>query len=246
MNVRPVQGKPVLLTFTGALLDDFDNGVGQLNVLVNGQLVVDLPAGLNHLTGTGDFDAYDSITNFGPFDITNFVVSGQNTILFKDPSSFDHFGLVGNVVITQDGSVLLNAPRTRGVYPAFSFSYTFSNPVLSVTSFVSLDAANNVVTTTTVDQGLSFTAMYTGGTGPFTCVFSFGDGHRTAVAGNNGVCSATHTFDSAGTFDVTVTVRGASTSDLIRGHSTVSVVADPSSTGLTSLVETGEELSSTS
>jgi len=246
VNVRLVQGKPVLLTFTGSLLDDFDNSVGQLNVIVNGQLVVDVPAGLNHLTGTGDFDAYDTITNFGPFDITNFVVSGQNTILFKDPTSFDHFGIVGNIVIMQDGSTLLNMPRARGVYPAFSFSYTFSNPALTVASFVSLDAANNVISAATADQQLSFTAMYAGGTGPFSCVFSFGDGHRSVVAGTNGICSATHAFDSAGTFDVTVTVRGTSTSDVVRAHSTVAVTGDPSSTPLISLVETGDAASSTS
>jgi hypothetical protein len=246
VNVRLVQGKPVLLTFTGSLLDDFDNGVGQLNVLVNGQLVVDVPAGLNHLTGTGDFDAYDTITNFGPFDITSFIVTGQNTILFKDPTIFDHFGVVSNIVVTQDGSVLLNAPRARGVYPAFSFSYTFSNPALTVTSFVPLDSANNIVSAATVDQRLSFTAMYTGGTGPFSCVFAFGDGHRAVVAGTNGVCSATHAFDSAGTFDVTVTVRGASTSDVVRGHFSVGVTGDPNSTVLTSLVQTNDTLSSIS
>jgi len=220
--------------------------VGQLNVLVNGQLVVDVPAGLNHLTGTGDFDAYDTITNFGPFDITNFVVSGQNTILFKDPTSFDHFGVVSNIVITQDGSFLLNAPRARGVFPAFAFSYTFSNPALRVTSFVSLDSANNIVSAATVDQRLSFAVAYTGGTGPFTCAFSFGDGGRAVVAGTNGMCSATHAFDSAGTFDVTVTVRGASTTDVVRGHFSVAVTGDPSSTGLTSLAETGDALPSSS
>jgi len=65
------------LTFTGFAVDDFDNGIGQLDVLVNGQLVVDLPAGLNHLTGTGDYQPYENaIVNFGPFDITNLVVDG--------------------------------------------------------------------------------------------------------------------------------------------------------------------------
>ncbi len=54
----------VLLTFTGSELDDFDNGVGQLNVLVNSQLLVDIPAGLNHLTGSGDYDSYNTAVFF--------------------------------------------------------------------------------------------------------------------------------------------------------------------------------------
>ena len=57
-NVTSVTTTPVKLTFQGFDLDDFDNGVGQLQVLVNGNLVVDIPAGLNHLSGSGDFTPY--------------------------------------------------------------------------------------------------------------------------------------------------------------------------------------------
>jgi len=113
-----------MLTFNGSDLDDFDSGVGQLHVLVNGQLVADIPAGLNHLIGTGDYQPYQNrAVNFGPFDITSLLVSGQNTILFRDPTSFDHFGIVRNVRIVQGSSILLEAPRARGVYPGFSFSH---------------------------------------------------------------------------------------------------------------------------
>jgi len=216
VNVRSLQGNQVLLTFTGFELDDFNNGVGQLDVSVNGQLVVDIPAGLNHLTGTGDYKAYENaIINFGPFDITSFIVDGQNTILFKDPTLFDHYGVVSNITIVNGDSVLLHSGRARGVYPAFSFSYTFSSQPLTVGSVSALTPASQGVTT--------FTASFTGGTGPFTCVFSFGDGDHTTVTGSNGTCTVTHGYDNKGIFSATVVVRGASTSDLQSTRLTVTV-----------------------
>src|SRR5207237_10430823 len=146
--------------FTGFELDDFNNGVGQLDVSVNGQLVVDIPAGLNHLTGTGDYKAYENaIINFGPFDITSFIVDGQNTILFKDQTLFDHNGVVRNITIVNGDSVLLHSGRARGVYPAFSFSYTFSSQHFSLCSRSALTPARRAVAT--------FSASLTGLAGPF-------------------------------------------------------------------------------
>jgi len=218
VNVRSLTGGSVFLTFNGFDLDDFDDGFGQLNVLVNGQLVADIPAGLNHLTGTGDYKPYESTAvDFGPFDISGFIVSGQNTILFRDPTSLDHFGVVRNVQIVQGSSILLQAPRARGVYPGFSFSYTFSNPPLTVNSLTSSS------TETGPEQILTFAVTYTGGAGPFTCVFKFGDGESTTVISGEGICSATHDYDFPGTFTATVTVRGASTSDKVSAHLTITV-----------------------
>ena len=216
VNVRSSRGGPVLLTFTGFDFDDFDNGVGQLNVLVNGQLVVDIPAGLNQLTGTGDYRPYESaVVNFGPFDITSFVVDGQNSILFKDPTPFDHYGVVSNVTIVQDSSVLLHVLRPRGVHPTLSFSYTFSSQPLTVANLAALASPGQTVT--------SFALTFTGGTGPFTCIFSFGDGDRAVVVGSNGTCSTTHDYEGHGTFNVKVVVRGASTSDLQIARLTITV-----------------------
>jgi len=217
----------VLLTFNGFDLDDFDNGVSQLQVFVNGQFVVDIPAGLNHLTGTGDFDAYGGTdVNFGPFDITSFLVNGQNTILFQDPTSFDHYGIVSNVTIVQGNTLLLHSSRGRGVFPGFSPRFTFSNPALTITSFTSVTSSNQGVTTTAPDVDLIFTATYAGGTGPFTCIFSFGDGDHAVVAGSNGACSTTHDYDDPGTFSAVVLVKGASTSDLVSARMTVTVTGD--------------------
>ena len=53
MNVRSSPIGSVLLTFNGYDLGNIDNGLSQLAVLVNGQLVMDVPASLDHLTGTG-------------------------------------------------------------------------------------------------------------------------------------------------------------------------------------------------
>src|SRR5881396_2210490 len=212
-----VRGKgQTLLTFNGFDLDDYDNSVGQLQVVVNGQQVVDIPAGLNQLTGTGDFSAYEARTlKFGPFDISSYLVTGQNTILFQDQNPADHFGIVSRITITQDNTLLLSAPKARGVGGHSSFSYTFSNPPLAASSFSALNPDGQTVGTAPQETTLNFATTYTGGTGPFSCTFSFGDGQRTTVTGTNGACSASHNYDYSRTFNVRVKVRGSSTSDLI-------------------------------
>ncbi len=220
LNVRSLAKGHTSLSFTGFDLDDYDNGVGQLQVFVNGQLVADIPAGLNHLSGSGDYNAYTNIVvAFGPFDITSFLVQGQNTILFVDPTNF-HYGVVKNVVVTQDGAILLHVSHARGVYPGSSVHYTFSNPPLSIDSFTSSSKA------AISNQVLSFGATYNGGTGPFTCIFRFGDHESKIVAGRSGTCSAIHDYDIPGTFTATVTVRGSSTSDLITSSLRINVSTD--------------------
>lgn len=227
--------RSVLLTFNGFNLDDFDNGVGQFQVLVNGQFVVDIPAGLNNLTGTGDFTPYVGTTvDFGPFDITNLLVQGQNIILFTDPTPFDHFGVVSGVRIAQGDAVLLSMARSRGIYPGHSALYTFSNPPLVITSLT------GSTQTPTVDQGVTFTATYTGGTAPFRCVFRFGDGGSAEVLGSAGSCSAIHHYDYSGTFNVSVNVNGASTSDLVTGRVSITVTSNQSFLVATFSVQTSE------
>ena len=217
LTVVVVSAHPANLTFSGFDLDDFENGAGQLQVFVNGHLVIDVPAGLNHLSGTGDYIPYmNTWVKFGPFDITSFVVQGQNTIVFKDPL-MSHFGLVRNVTITQDATILLRVPGASAVFPGHSVTFTFSVPPLVITSFtISAQTAN-------VDQNLTLTATHTGGTAPFKCTFSFGDGESATVIGSASTCSATHDYDFSGTFTVTVTVRGASTSDKVSARLTITV-----------------------
>jgi len=209
LTVNPSTTKPILLTFQGFDIDDFDNGVGQLQVFVNGHLVVDIPAGLNHLTGTGDYAPYaNTWVNFGPFDITSYVVQGQNTIVFMSPPP-GHFGLVKNVTITQDNILLLHVGGARFVSLSHPVTFTFSIPPLVITSFT---VSNN---TPAADQSVAFTATYTGGTAPFKCIFLFGDGESAVVNGTNGSCSATHDYDGSGTFSARVLVIGSSTSDRV-------------------------------
>jgi hypothetical protein len=215
--------RSVLLTFNGFDLDDFDNGVGQFQVLVNGQLVVDIPAGLNNLTGTGDFLPYTGMTvNFGPFDITDLLVHGQNTVLFADPSPFDHFGVVSSVRITRGDMLLLSMPRSRGISPGNSAVYTFSDPPLVITRFTISTQ------TPSVGQNVVFIATYAGGTAPFRCIFLFGDGEFALVAGAAGACSATHDYDCGCTFHTTVIIKGESTSDLQLTRLTIIVSEDAS------------------
>ena len=220
LTVTSAGAKPVLLRFSGFDLDDFDNGVGQFQVFVNGHQVVDIPAGLNHLSGTGDYLPYENTwVKFGPFDITGFVVQGQNTIVFKDPLS-SHFGLVRNVTITQGTTVLLQVRGAGLVFPGHSTTYTFSIPPLFITTFTASPSSASV------DQNLTFTATYTGGTAPFRCIFRFGDGEYAIVQGGSGSCSVIHDYDYSGRFSASVTVRGASTSDNISARLTVIVTGN--------------------
>ena len=216
-TVTSTTTQPVQLTFQGFDLDDFDNGVGQLQVLVNGHLVVDIPAGLNHLTGSGDYTPYmNRWVSFGPFDITSFVVQGQNTIVFLSPPP-GHFGLIKNVTIIQGKTLLLHVAGVRYVSLLHPVTFTFSIPLLVITSFTISD--KNPIE----DEPLTFTATYTGGTGPFTCTIRFGDEESTTVPGISGSCSATHDYDYPGSFHARVAVRGSSTSDLISSSLTITV-----------------------
>lgn len=208
---------PVLLTFQGFNLDDFDNGVGQLQVFVNGHLVVDIPAGLNHLSGSGDYAPYNlTWVKFGPFDISSFVIKGQNNVTFRDPLT-SHFGLVKNVTIVQGSQILLQVRRAAAVFPGHSVTYTFSIPPLVITSFTATPSNLRV------DQNVTLTATFTGGTAPFTCFFRFGDDESASVLAVGGSCSVTHDYDDPGSFSVTVTVRGASTSDNVSARLLVTV-----------------------
>ena len=216
----PPPSQTASLTFTGFDLDDFDNGVGQLQVLINGHLVADIPAGLNHLSGSGDFAAYaDTAVNFGPFDVSSLLVNGQNSVSFTDPLS-EHFGRIRNVAIVQGDTVLLHVLGARAVFPGHSATFTFSIPALVLTSF-------SVSTTTPVEsQVVTFTATFTGGIAPFKCTFGFGDGEHSVVTGASGTCSAVHDYNGSGIFKVLVIVRGSSTSDRVTSSISLPVAED--------------------
>jgi len=138
-----------------------------------------------------------------------------------------HFGLIRNVTIVQGDTVLLRVSGSRFVNAFHSVTFTFSIPPLVITSFT---ASNS---TPFVEEPVIFTASYTGGTAPFTCTFRFGDDESSSVIGTSGTCSVTHDFDSSGTFNVTVVVKGSSTSD--RVSSRINVTAVQSNNSLNSL-----------
>jgi hypothetical protein len=220
LNVRSPHAKKTLLTFTGFDLDDYDNGVGQLQVYVNGQFVADIPAGLNNLSGSGDYTPYsDTAVKFGPFDISSFLVDGQNNISFIDPLT-GHYGTVRDVSIIQGTTVLLHVYGEAGIYPGHSALYTFSRVPLEITSFTITPASP------TENQLATFTVTYAGGTPSFTCIFRFGDGEHAIVTSSSGTCSVTHDYDYPGTFTAIVTVRGASTSDIDSSSLTTTVAGD--------------------
>jgi parallel beta-helix repeat protein len=210
LTVNSPTTKPVLLSFQGFNLDDFDNGVGQLQIQVNGVNVTDIP----HFPGTGDYASYTNKWISFSIDITSFVHLGQNTIVFLSPPP-GHDGLIRNVTIIQGNTILLHVQGARSVSLDRSVKFTFSNPTLVITSFTIS------TTTPSKDQKVTFTATYTGGTAPFTCVFRFGDGESRSVPGNNGSCSVTHDYDYTGMFTATVLIVGASTSDRVSAKLTL-------------------------
>ena len=141
-----------------------------------------------------------------------------------DPQTADHFGLIRNVTIVQGDTVLLQVARARGIFPGFSVTYTFSNPPLVLTGFTVSDSGP------AAGQNVTFTATYTGGTGPFKCIFSFGDGKFAIVSGVAGVCSAVHHYDDSDTsctdidtFTARVIIIGSSTSDRVTGQLSISL-----------------------
>ena len=218
INVRSVPPGKTTLTFAGFDLDDFENGLGQFQVLVNDHVVAEIPAGVNKLTGSGDYGPYHDVwVNFGPFDVTSFVVQGQNTVVIRDPQTIRHFGRVKDLVIAQSDTVLLNAPRSRGIHPGFTVTYTFSNPPLIST------ALSTSSTALTVGEQVTFTGTYAGGTGPFKCIFLFGDDSSAVVSGVDGTCTASQTYEDSGSFTARVIIMGSSTSDVARNTLPVTV-----------------------
>jgi PKD repeat protein len=206
--ISTVTGTTTQLTFDAFDIDDFSNGVGQLSVLVNGHLVVNIPTGQ---TGSGDYKPYDDIwVHFGPFDITSFIVPGENTIVFMNPLT-SHDGLVRNINITQGSTTLLFERRAHEISPTRSFSLTFSNPPLAIISYTinPLPAVQGVTET--------FTATFAGGSAPFTCSFTFGDGATpVVVTTSSNTCSATHSYNDNGNFLARVKITGHASTDVIR------------------------------
>jgi PKD repeat protein len=199
----------VTLSFQTHDCDDYEHGVGQLDVLANGNLVVNIPAGLFHLAGSGDYAPYtDAWVQLGPFNIA--TLQGQNTLVFRNPLD-SHECDVKDVVVTSGQTTLLNYTKTIEVEPEEPIRLTFSNPPLVLTSFT--DTSKTVANR----EAFTFNATFTGGTGPFTCTFQFGDQNSKTVTTTSHTCTTTHTFRETGTFTVTVKVRGASTSDRATG-----------------------------
>ena len=212
----PVSGQAVVLTFQGFEIDDCDNGVGQLTVLVNDKFVASLPP---CTVSNGDNPAFtNQFASFGPFDITSFVVQGENTIVFMSPPP-GHFSLVKNVTITQGDTVLLGVPGARFVNGSHSTTFTFSNPPLVVKNYT----VNPIPVIK--DATVTFTATFTGGSAPFTCKFTFGDGSPAVnVSASSGTCSTTHSYDDTGNFLARVKITGQASTDVVRVFLQVTVV----------------------
>jgi PKD repeat protein len=220
LSILPQPVAPVLLTFNGCDVDAFENGVGELSVFINGDFVVNIPAGLHGLTGSGKYAPYDGVcVNFGPFDITSSIHQGINTLVFQNPLS-SHFSQIKNIRVVQDDMVLLFDSRVRTNSPGPPEVLTFSVPPLVLTSFQAASAAF-------VTEPATLMATFTGGTAPFKCTFNFGDGSSKSVTTSQLSCSATHTYWSARLRTATVRVRGVALADDVRGSLLVRVEPQP-------------------
>ena len=227
-TVAPVTTTPIQLTFQAFNFTAFHDGFGSFEVLVNGQVVevVNIPFVRSAtITNPDSAPGANSFVNFGPFDITAFVVQGQNNVTFVNPTS-SRFSLIKNVMITQGNTVFLNVKGARFVSPGRPVTFTFSNPPLTITSFT-ISNDNPFA-----EQDVTFTATYAGGTGPFKCLFRFGNGDLWGVKGNNGSCSVSPDYDAAGTFTATVRITGSTTGDDQRMTlpTSIDVQPDPSFT----------------
>src|SRR4029077_9800808 len=204
-----VSGQPILLTFQAFNFTVFHNGFGSFQVLVNGHMVdvVNIPfVRSGTIAYPQSAPGANSFVSFGPIDITAFLVPGVNNITFLNPTG-SHFSLIKGVMIAQGNTVFLNIRGARFVSPGRPVTFTFSNPPLNITSFTVSNAAPFV------EQDVTFTATYTGGTGPFKCIFRFGDDNIWGVIGNNGSCSVTPEYDSSGSFAPTVRITGSTNGD---------------------------------
>jgi PKD repeat protein len=209
----------VTLFFQANDADDYENGIGELDVHVNGHLVASVPASLFQLNGTGEYTPFvNTWADLGPFDISNFVVTGTNSIVFSDPLG-SHVSWIGPVRLFSSGSlILVYQPPVGKVNATQSVTLNFSNPPLKLSAF---NVAPVQVFNT---EERTFTANYTGGIGPFTCIFEFGDRGRAVVNSTTNSCSTSHAYwvgnstnwwKGGGSFLATVAVQGANNGDRI-------------------------------
>jgi len=219
----------ILLTFNAFDADQYVNGVGELDVKINGHLVVNIPGGLLHLTGSGSFAPYNERwVAFGSFDISSFVIPGANILTFTNPLD-DHASLVRNVTITLNDQPLFLSQRTSQIYPGHGLRLVFPSQPLIFTELTS--------TPSIIFQGqrVTFTATFTGGAGPFTCTFRFGDDESARVSTSSQSCSASHTYDDSDTFNVRVTIRDI-TGNTVSGRISITVHDDSLDTDATALL----------
>ena len=214
-------GQPILLTFQAFNFTAFHNGIGPLQVLVNGKVVVTFPFVRSAtILNPDSAPGANQFISLGPFDITAFVVQGQNNITFLNPTA-SRFSLIKNVAITQGSTIFLKVSSARSISSSHSVTFTFSNPPLTIKSFT---VSNN---NPFAEQDVTFTATFTGGTAPFKCLFRFGNDNIWGVRGSNGSCSVTTDYDDPGTFSASVRITGATTGDIQNGSLTVNVMPDP-------------------
>jgi len=90
-----------------------------------------------------------------------------------------------------------------------------------------LDSFTVTPSTVFVTESRTFTATFTGGTGPFTCTFDFGDGTSTTVTSTTQSCSTAHVYTAAGTFTASVTVTGQNPGDNVSASLTITVHPEP-------------------
>lgn len=101
---------PFTLTFQGY---DYDNK-GEVTILVNNQVVAALPT----VESTQNNNAFNSFS----VDITNYVVSGSNTITFRQNL---YSSGVQNVQVTSSSSTLLNDSANHSIWVGGTSSVTY-------------------------------------------------------------------------------------------------------------------------
>ncbi len=181
----------------------------------------------------------------------NVSLTGPTTANIKAMVTFDASGSVDNSNPVQTLSYSWSVDGGPGVStPGATFTTSFSTPgvhtvKVTVCNTSGLCSSKSVTITitplvitsftlsptpvfATASPARTFTATYSGGTGPYVCTFNFGDGNTTTTSTTAQSCSSNHSYMLTGTFTANVTVVGLNPN--VRASETMQVIVYPGPT----------------
>jgi len=205
----------VILSFEAFDASDVINGIGELNIDVNGVTVANLPCNFAGVTCAGFTGVINQVDNvWAPFaiDISAHVVGGTNTIRFWNPLTVHSSG-IRNVTVTVDGVVVFNDPTSIAncTTACYNIGPGTSGQQLSESFALGLGVSGDF-TANISGLAVALNATASGGTAPYSFTWAFGDG--TAGSGQ----TVNHSYAAAGTYAVSVTITDSVGGTLVVTH----------------------------